>query len=88
MWALHVPEGGTYDEVRRSVCALAGPSLAPGGTVPARGRPANDRRRSPAVRRRGGKICFVVADVQCTFPPSKRGPEPCGGASVGGGRWN
>ena len=42
-------------KVRRSGCALAGTSAAPGGTVPARGRPANDRRRSPAVRRRGGK---------------------------------
>ena len=44
--------GGPYDEVRRSVCALAGPSLAPGGTAPARGRPVNDHRRSPVIRRR------------------------------------
>jgi hypothetical protein len=34
------------------------------------------------------KLFLVVADIQRTFPPSKRGPEPCGGASVGGGRWN
>ena len=51
------------------------------------GRPMTVGGRRPSG---GGavKLFLVVADIQCTFPPSKRGPEPCGGASVGGGRWN
>ena len=40
--------GDLATEVRHSGCALAGPLVAPGGSLPARGRPANGRRRSPA----------------------------------------
>ena len=85
--------GGDHLETVQSRCAVRavrwrGPPRHLGAQSPrVGGRPMTVGGRRPSG---GGavKLFLVVADIQRTFPPSKRGPEPCGGASVGGGRWN
>ena len=86
--------GGDHLETVQSRCAVRavrwrGPPRHLGAQSPrVGGRPMTVGGRRPSG---GGAVklfLVLVADIQCTFPPSKRGPEPCGGASVGGGRWN
>jgi len=58
----YLPRGGgdLENEVRFSRSALVRPSVAHGGTLRARRRPANGRRRSPAIIR-------TVSDKAATF---------------------